>query len=115
MGKSVRDRVKALKKVQFETIKVEEEYYKEVHDLDLKYQKTYDDINAKRMKIIGGKHEPTGDEIDWPSDEEADEDVKKDEDLSEKMKGMKLYKDYQEDSKGYQSFGITPSRQPTST
>jgi len=104
LPKSVRDRVKALKKVQFETIKVEEEYYKEVHDLDLKYQKTYDDINAKRMKIIGGKHEPTGDEIDWPSDEEADDDVKKDEDLSEKMKGMKLYKDYQEDSKGIPKF-----------
>merc|ERR1711971_1496682 len=90
LPKSVRDRVKALKKVQFETIKVEEEYYKEVHDLDLKYQKAYDNINAKRMKIIGGKHEPTGYEIDWPSDEEADEDVKKDEDLSEKMKGMNL-------------------------
>ena len=48
----MRDRVKALKKVQFETIKVEEEYYKEVHDLDLKYQKKYDEINAKRTKII---------------------------------------------------------------
>ena len=48
----MRDRVRALKKVQFETIKAEEEYYKEVHDLDLKYQKKYDDINAKRTKII---------------------------------------------------------------
>ena len=48
----MKDRVKALKKVQFETIKVEEEYYKEIHAIDLKYQKQYDDINSKRLKII---------------------------------------------------------------
>ena len=48
----MKDRVKALKKVQFETIKVEEEYYKEIHANDLKYQKHYDEINAKRLKII---------------------------------------------------------------
>ena len=48
----MKDRVKALKKVQFETIKVEEEYYKEIHAIDLKYQKQYDEINAKRLKII---------------------------------------------------------------
>ena len=48
----MKDRVKALKKVQFETIKAEEEYYKEIHAIDLKFQKQYDDINSKRLKII---------------------------------------------------------------
>lgn len=104
LPKVVKDRVKALKKVQFETIKVEEEYYKEIHAIDLKYQKQYDDINSKRLKIISGKHEPTGDEIDWPSDEETEEDKKDEKDLANGVKKMNLYKDYQEDTKGIPKF-----------
>ena len=48
----VRNRVKALKKLQFETVKAEELYYKEIHALDLKFQKQYDDINEKRLKVV---------------------------------------------------------------
>ena len=59
------------------------------------------------MFIYSGKHEPSGDEIDWPSDEET-EDGKKDEkdekDLSNGVKKMNLYKDYQEDTKGIPKF-----------
>jgi len=104
LPKAVKDRVKALKKVQFETIKVEEEYYKEIHAIDLKYQKQYNEINAKRLKIISGKHEPSGDEIDWPSDEETEDDKKDEKDLSTGIKKMNLYKDYQEDTKGIPKF-----------
>lgn len=49
---AVRNRVKALKKLQFATIKAETEYFKEVHALDLKYQKQYDEINDKRSEVI---------------------------------------------------------------
>ena len=49
---AVRTRVKALKKLQFATIKAETEYYREVHALDIKYQKQYDEINAKRTEVI---------------------------------------------------------------
>ena len=44
--------MKALKKLQFETVKAEEEYYSKVHALDLEYQKQYDEINAKRLGVI---------------------------------------------------------------
>ena len=44
--------MKALKKLQFETIQAETEYYREVHALDLKYQKQYDEINVKRCEVI---------------------------------------------------------------
>ena len=41
-----------MKKLQFATILAETEYFKEVHALDLKYQKQYDEINDKRSEVI---------------------------------------------------------------
>lgn len=74
----VQNRVKALKNIQLDTVKAECEYYKEVHELDLKYQKIYDEINKKRACVLSGDHEPSGAEIEWkePSkDEDSDVDV----------------------------------------
>ena len=73
----VKNRVKGLKKLQFETINAEAEYYKEVHDFDIKYQKLHDTINVKKTKVIKGEHEPAGSEIDWPSDEDEESEEKK--------------------------------------
>ena len=70
----VKNRVKALKKLQLESIEVEAEYYREVHALDIKYQKLYDAINLRRSNIVAGRYEPAGDEIDWPSEDEDEED-----------------------------------------
>merc|ERR1719357_2440400 len=75
-------------KLQFETVTAEAEYYKEIHALDIKYQKVYDAINARRTGVIKGDHEPAGDEIEWPSDEE-DED-KKEESLANGVEKMTL-------------------------
>merc|ERR1711973_363293 len=47
----VQRRVKALKNIQLENIKQEVDYYKELHQLDLKYQRIYDENNLKRKKI----------------------------------------------------------------
>jgi len=71
----VQNRVKALKNLQLETIRAESDYYKEVHQLDLKYQKAYDKINEKRADVLSGVHEPSGDEIEWketPKESESD-------------------------------------------
>jgi len=62
---SVQNRVKALKNLQLEIVKAEAAYYKEVHQLDVKYQQQYDSINKKRTEILSGEHEPTGSEIEW--------------------------------------------------
>ena len=48
----MKSRIKALKKNQFETVKAEERYTKELIALDVKFQKQYDEINTKRLKII---------------------------------------------------------------
>jgi len=105
LPKSVKNRIKALKKIQFETVLAEEQYNKELHVIDLKYQKEYDEINAKRLKIISGKHEPGGEEIEWPGDEVDEEDKEKGEkELSSRIEAMSIYEDYKEDTKGIPKF-----------
>ena len=103
----VKNRVKALKKLQFDTINAEAEYYQEVHALDVKYQKLYDAINVKRTGVIKGEHEPAGDEIDWPSDEEEedDEEKKQEESLANGVDKMTLT-DYDENTKGIPKFWL---------
>ena len=44
-------------------LQAEHDYYKEVHQLDVKYQKMYDEINAKRTQILTGQYEPSGTEV----------------------------------------------------
>ena len=47
----MKNRIKALKRIQFETVSAEEQYNKELHAIDLKYLKEYDEINAKRLMV----------------------------------------------------------------
>jgi len=103
LPKVVRSRVKALKKLQFATIKAETEYYREVHTLDLKYQKQYDEINAKRTDVISGKHEPSAEEADWPSDEEDEKEEK--EELVSGVAEMSL-QGYDENTQGIPKFWL---------
>ena len=69
-------RVKALKNIQLCNIKHEVEYYKELHQLDIKYQKIYDENNVKRRQICLGEYEPSDQECEWV--DKYDEDLSKD-------------------------------------
>ena len=55
----VQRRVKALKNIHLQDVKQKAEYCKEKHQLDLKYQRIYDENNSKRKQIYLGKYEPT--------------------------------------------------------
>ena len=57
-----------------------------MHQLDLKYQAKYDEINKKReqvrslnctsdpsLKVVNGSYEPSGAEVEYPSDKEEEE------------------------------------------
>ena len=57
-----------------------------MHQLDLKYQAKYDEINKKReqvrslncksdpfLKVVNGSYEPSGAEVESPSDKEEEE------------------------------------------
>merc|ERR1712045_199399 len=81
-------RVKALKNIQLENVKQEVEYYKELHKLDLKYQRIYDENNVRRKKIYLGDHEPNDTECEWMDPD--------DEDGSKKLGALKLEGDKKE-------------------
>lgn len=76
LPEKVKRRLRALKKKQLETFHVEAKFFEEVHALECKYHKRYEELFEARARIVSGRHEPTDDECDWKSDYE-DELVKK--------------------------------------
>lgn len=73
LPKSVKRRLKALKKIQFESSKIEGDFYKEVHELECKYAAKYAPMFDKRTQIVSGAVEPKDEECDWPSDDEKED------------------------------------------
>ncbi|XP_048780991.1 nucleosome assembly protein 1-like 1 isoform X4 [Ostrea edulis] len=116
LPKSVKRRIKALKKWQFEAAKIEADFYKEVHELECKYASKYTPLYEKRKTVITGSVEPNDDECDWPSDEEKEdeqlsvknpaEDMKNKANVEEKEKDDKDKKEG-EDMKGIPHFWLT--------
>lgn len=80
LPKVVKRRVKALKKLQVDSLKLEAKLSEEIHELECKYQQLYEPLNKKRTEIVTGLYEPNDDECDFPSDaeEDADPDAPKD-------------------------------------
>jgi hypothetical protein len=66
----VKRRLKALKKLQFEHVKLEAKFYEEVHDLESRFASKYAALYDRRTNIISGETEPTDSECDWESEEE---------------------------------------------
>merc|ERR1712045_240722 len=69
----VKRRLKALKRIQLESTKIEAKFYEEVHKLECKYHELYKPLYDQRAKITKGEYEPNEDECEWPSDDEEDE------------------------------------------
>jgi len=94
----VQRRVKALKNIQLENVKKEVDYYKELHQLDLKYQRIYDENNSKRKQIYLGEYEPTDLECEW---------IEKDDDETDKKLGKLSLEEKTETIKGIPDFWLT--------
>lgn len=79
LPKSVKRRIKALKKLQLECTKLEAKFYEEIHTLECKYALLYNPFYEKRLQVTNGSVEPTDEECDFPSDTESElsDDVKK--------------------------------------
>ncbi|XP_052268685.1 nucleosome assembly protein 1-like 1 isoform X2 [Dreissena polymorpha] len=75
LPKSVKRRIKALKKLQFEATKIEAEFYREVHRLECQYAAKYLPLFEKRTTVVTGGYEPNDDEADWPSDDEKEDEL----------------------------------------
>lgn len=124
LPKVVKRRVKALKKLQVESLKLEARMAEEIHELECKYSALFEPLHLKRADIVNGAHEPTDEEADFPSDEEEDEDEdetaengagktkdKKETDKKEAAdaadeSGEKLH-EYDENTKGIPEFWLT--------
>jgi len=91
----VKGRVNALKNLQLNAIKAESEYYKEIKQLDVKFQTKYEEINQQRAKVINGAHEPSGSELEWQSETEDDDAV-----------ALALHPDYPKGVKGIPKFWL---------
>lgn len=62
----VKRRLKALKKIQLESTKIEAKFYEEVHKLECKYHEMYKPLYEKRGKITKGKQNPFPDPFSKP-------------------------------------------------
>uniref|UniRef100_A0A915M6E9 Nucleosome assembly protein n=2 Tax=Meloidogyne javanica TaxID=6303 RepID=A0A915M6E9_MELJA len=66
LSRPVIKRVRALKKLQLESLQVETQFYQKVYELEKQFQPLFDAVNAKRREIVAGEHEPTDEEADTP-------------------------------------------------
>ncbi|XP_025086630.1 nucleosome assembly protein 1-like 1 isoform X2 [Pomacea canaliculata] len=110
LPKVVKRRLKAMKKLQNEGIKLESEFYREVHALECKYAAQYASLFDKRRDIVTGTVEPTEEECDWPSDDEKEEENKLADELKEKTALTEKSdedKKKDEDVKGVPGFWLT--------
>ncbi|XP_062512566.1 nucleosome assembly protein 1-like 1-B [Corticium candelabrum] len=98
----VKRRLRALKNIQVDCLKVESRFYAEVHELECKYQSLYKEHYDKRATIVSGSYEPTDEECEWveEDDEEEGED-KKEEDTEPKASVVP------EDAKGIPEFWLS--------
>merc|ERR1711874_552615 len=108
----VKRRIKALKKLQLQYTEMEAEFYKEVHALEVKYDKMHQALYEKRGKVVNASHEPTDEEADFPSDDEDEKDLSKE--MEEKAKIEEKEKseenkvhDMDENTKGIPEFWLT--------
>ncbi|XP_063705690.1 nucleosome assembly protein 1-like 1-A [Culicoides brevitarsis] len=81
----VQRRIKALKNLQLDHLKLEAKFYQEMYELERKYFELYQPIKDKRREIIAGNVEPTDEEAAYQSAGEEE-----DEEMSEKLKQMSL-------------------------
>jgi len=105
----VKKRLKALKKIQFESTKIEAQFYEEVHLLECKYHTKFEPLYAKRSTITKGDYEPTEDECEWPSESEDEDESALAKEVNEKAKLESEEKKTEEekDVKGVPQFWLT--------
>jgi len=110
----VKRRIKALKKLQLQYTEMEADFYKEVHALEVKYDKMHQTLYDKRGKVVNATHEPTDEEADYPSDDDDEDEKDLSKEMEEKAKIEEKEKpeeskvhDMDENTKGIPEFWLT--------
>ncbi|KAK6460252.1 nucleosome assembly protein-domain-containing protein [Scheffersomyces coipomensis] len=123
LPKATKDRVYGLKAIQLKQRKVEEEFQKDLLELEKKYAKKYEPLFVRRKNIIVGDVEPTAEEIEEgyaleeEDDDEDDEEEKIKEINDDKEKADKEDDDEEEaesNEKGIPGFWLTAIENLTS-
>lgn len=84
----VRRRVNAIKNIQLETTKIEADFFKEVHKLEIEYAKKYDPLYKWRAQIVSGEVEPSASECKLIGEENERTDNEIQENDNESAKGI---------------------------
>ncbi|KAF5405876.1 Nucleosome assembly protein, partial [Paragonimus heterotremus] len=66
----VKGRIRALKRIQYESLKLEVEFYKELAKLELQFTEKQQKLFEQRQAIVTGEYEPTLGETDWEFSED---------------------------------------------
>lgn len=110
---AVKRRIKALKNYQVKQIQLEAKFYEEVHQLECKYAKLYEECYDKRKEVVSGAVEPTDSDCEWESSEDEDEDdeegaeAKEVKALAEEVKSKITIVDNADNKKGIPEFWLT--------
>uniref|UniRef100_A0A0P4WGJ0 Nucleosome assembly protein 1-like 4 n=1 Tax=Scylla olivacea TaxID=85551 RepID=A0A0P4WGJ0_SCYOL len=108
---AVKRRIKALKKLQLQYTDLEAAFYKEVHALEVKYDKMHQALYEKRRHVVTSEYEPNDEECDFPSDDETDDEKNLSKDMEEKAKidekDENKVHDFDENTKGIPEFWLT--------
>ncbi|CCH46855.1 Nucleosome assembly protein 1-like 4 [Wickerhamomyces ciferrii] len=108
LSKDVKNRIYSLKSVQSDQMKLEEEFQKELLELEKKFYKKYEPLYQKRSDIINGELEPSLKEIEAgkkiESELEGDEDIEEEDNEEDEEQEDDVD---QEDIKGIPHFWLT--------
>ncbi|GFU24525.1 nucleosome assembly protein 1-like 1 [Trichonephila clavipes] len=72
LPKSIQRNIRALKKIQLQHVHTEVDFFKELHELEIKYEKKFNPLYDQRAAIISGAYEPTEEECDFQADNNKD-------------------------------------------
>uniref|UniRef100_A0A914GWV7 Nucleosome assembly protein n=1 Tax=Globodera rostochiensis TaxID=31243 RepID=A0A914GWV7_GLORO len=57
LSRPILRRVRILKKYQMESLEIESQFYKRVHELEKEFQPLFDEVNSKRAAVVSGEYE----------------------------------------------------------
>jgi len=83
LSPAVRKRVNAIKKIQLETTKIEADFFKKVHLLEIEYAQKYSSLYRERADIVSGAMEPSASQFVNPGDLEDQDNEKIDNEKQE--------------------------------
>jgi len=84
----VRRRVNAIKNIQLETTKIEADFFKQVHKLEIEYAAKYGPLYKRRAQIVSGEVEPSPSECVMHGEEEKSDNETTQENDNEAAKGI---------------------------